>query len=143
MPPVYFVVALAAMVALRFALPVAKFGNAALDAVGGVLVAAGLVLEVWGSRLFDRARTTIKPFQESSTLVTHGPFRISRNPMYLGMVVILLVVGLLLGSLLPFLVVPIFRLLIERRFIRFEEAGLERTFGAEYSAYKARVRRWV
>jgi protein-S-isoprenylcysteine O-methyltransferase Ste14 len=63
--------------------------------------------------------------------------------MYLGMVSSLLGVAVLCGSATPFLVVPAFALFIERRFIRVEEKMLEETFGSEYAAYKARVRRWI
>jgi protein-S-isoprenylcysteine O-methyltransferase Ste14 len=98
---------------------------------------------LWVAGIFDRAGTTIKPFEESSALVTTGPFRVSRNPVYLGMVLGLLGVAVLAGSLSPFLVIPLFAVLIDRRFIQAEEAQLERTFGASYVAYKSQVRRWL
>jgi protein-S-isoprenylcysteine O-methyltransferase Ste14 len=106
-------------------------------------MAAGLVLNMWGSRLFDRTGTTIKPFETSSALVLHGPYRVSRNPMYLGMVVFLFGVWVLAGSITPFLVVVGFAYFIDRRFIRPEEAMLEQAFGSQYASYRARVRRWV
>jgi protein-S-isoprenylcysteine O-methyltransferase Ste14 len=79
----------------------------------------------------------------SSALVVDGPFRFTRNPVYLGMVLFLFGVGVLLGSLTPFLVIPLFALVIDRRFVRVEEAMLTKAFGPSYSAYQSRVRRWL
>jgi protein-S-isoprenylcysteine O-methyltransferase Ste14 len=143
LPPIYFAVALGAMVALHFLIPVMMFGSSAFTALGVGLILAGVAIAVWARGLFRRAGTTVKPFQESSALVTAGPYRLTRNPMYVGMVSVLLGAGLWLGSLLPLLVVPIFATWIERRFIRHEEAGLERKFGSAYREYTGRVRRWI
>ena len=93
--------------------------------------------------MFSRAGTTIKPFEESSALVTHGPYYFSRNPIYIGLVFALIGVGLAMGTIAPFAVVPIFIWLIHRRFILPEEAMLERTFGAAYAEYERQVRRWL
>ena len=93
--------------------------------------------------MFSRAGTTIKPFEESSALVTHGPYYFSRNPIYIGLVLVLIGVGLVMGTIAPFAVVPIFIWLIQRRFILPEEAMLEKTFGSVYVAYKRQVRRWL
>ena len=106
-----------------------------------MVVSGALVL--WVAGLFRRAGTTVKPFQEPSTLVLSGPFRLTRNPIYVGMVGGLLGLEVLLGSATPFLVVSVFAILIDRRFIRAEEASLEKTFGDAYREYKTRVRRWL
>jgi protein-S-isoprenylcysteine O-methyltransferase Ste14 len=108
-----------------------------------MLLALGAALVLWPAGLFNRAGTTIRPFERSSALVVSGPYRLSRNPIYLGMATMLAGVGVLAGSLTPFLVVPAFMGLIEMRFIRKEEAMLQEAFGAEYAAYRARVRRWI
>jgi protein-S-isoprenylcysteine O-methyltransferase Ste14 len=83
------------------------------------------------------------PFSEAKTLVVRGPYRWTRNPMYLGMAAILLGFALYLGSVTPFIVIPAFMGLIAERFIVPEEEMLEKTFGQAYSDYKARVRRWL
>lgn len=75
-------------------------------------------------------------------LVGTGPFRLSRNPMYLGMASALTGLGILLGSVLPFLVLPAFMLVIQRMFIVHEEAQLAERFGAEFEDNSRRVRRW-
>jgi protein-S-isoprenylcysteine O-methyltransferase Ste14 len=76
-------------------------------------------------------------------LLTTGPFRVSRNPMYLGMAAALLGVAVTLGSATPFLVAPVFGVLLARRFIRPEEAALASRFGAAWTAYARRTRRWL
>jgi len=142
-PPVFFLIALLTMVGVHFLFPWRDLGLGILRVVGLIPIAAGVALAIWGSSLFTRAGTTIKPFETSSSLVISGPFRYSRNPMYLGMVLVLAGVGVLLGSAAPFAVVPLFALLIDRRFIRREEADLEAVFGEGYRNYRARVRRWL
>ena len=142
MPPAYFGGALALMLLLHFLLSGPTWLGLPWGYVGIPLIGAGATLAVVGSRLFEKRGTTIKPFEESSVLVLEGPFRYSRNPMYLGMVLILLGLALLLGTLTPVLVVPVFVVLLRLRFIHAEEAALERTFGQEYRDYRSRVRRW-
>ena len=100
-------------------------------------------LAVFVALIFKRRGTTILPFRESTALVTSGPFRYSRNPIYCGMIAMLIGLGVLLDSATPFVIVPVFGWIIDRYFIRREEADLETVFGAEYEAYKARVRRWL
>jgi protein-S-isoprenylcysteine O-methyltransferase Ste14 len=104
---------------------------------------AGGTLTVYAAGLFTKAGTTVKPFQPSTALVTSGPYRFTRNPMYLGMVIALIGVGLMLGSLTPFLVIAAFALLIDRRFIRVEEEMLRGAFGSAYTEFTSSVRRWL
>lgn len=142
-PPTYLLLAFLLMIGLHLVAPVRLLIHAPYRFLGLIPLAGGVALVLWGAGIFERVGTAIKPFEESSVLVSRGPFRVSRNPMYLGMVIGLTGVAVVAGSLTPFLVVPAFAILIERRFIRAEEAHLERTFGASYMAYKARVRRWL
>lgn len=85
----------------------------------------------------------MKPYEESKDLVTDGIFRISRHPMYLGMVLILLGISILLSSLTPFIVVTTFAVIMETVFIRVEEQMMQETFGLEYVEYKQKVRKWI
>ncbi|MCH7779688.1 MAG: isoprenylcysteine carboxylmethyltransferase family protein [Acidobacteria bacterium] len=87
--------------------------------------------------------TPLKPFEESTVVVTTGMFRFTRNPMYLGMVVGLLGAAIFLGSLVSLLPVPAFIAIIHFQFIVREERFMEELFGAEYLAYKRKVRRWI
>jgi len=143
LPPIYFLASLLLMTSLHFFFPLAHIFQPPYSYAGGLLIVAGIVVVVWGARLFQRVGTAIKPFEQSSALVTDGPYRYSRNPMYLGMVVVMIGIGLVFGSASPFVVVPVFIWLIQRRFILPEEGALARTFGSVYTDYKRRVRRWL
>jgi protein-S-isoprenylcysteine O-methyltransferase Ste14 len=85
----------------------------------------------------------VKPFEQPSALVTNGVFRLSRNPMYVGFVLILGGVAILLGTVSPYVVVAAFAVVMDRRFIRAEEQALHGRFGAEWASYRSRVRRWI
>ena len=104
---------------------------------------SGIALSLLRDRLFHRAGTTIKPFEESTSLVTQGVFRLSRNPMYLGFILLLAVAAFLMGSLAPFLVIPLFIFLIYTLFITIEEKMLTEKVGKSYLDYQKRVRRWI
>ena len=142
MPPTCLVTAVLIMVALHFLLPVAKIVPWPYRYLGVPLLTAGVVLNVWSDQIFKKAKTTVKPFERSSRLVTEGPYRFSRHPMYLGMVVILIGLGVLLGSVAPWVVVPAF-VLVAAKFMSVEEKAMEETFGQAYRDYRRRVRRWL
>jgi protein-S-isoprenylcysteine O-methyltransferase Ste14 len=76
-------------------------------------------------------------------LITYGLYRFTRNPMYLGLMLIVLGVAILQGSLAAFLPLPVFAWILQTRFVRGEERFLESLFGAEYLDYKSTVRRWI
>ena len=143
MPPILLLIAIVAMVVLGREWPVAHWATLPWTLVGLAPMCAGIGLAVWSASLFRKRGTTIRPGFESSALVTTGPFRVSRNPMYLGMALLLIGVGVLMGSVTPLLVVPVFVVLIQAMFVRMEERMLEAAFGAEYTAYRRRVRAWV
>jgi len=100
-------------------------------------------VNLWADRLLKQKGTSVKPFEPTSVLIVDGPFRFSRNPMYLGMVLILAGIALALGTLSPWLVVPVFMWQIMRRFIVAEEAKLAAAFGNRYIEYRRKVRRWL
>jgi protein-S-isoprenylcysteine O-methyltransferase Ste14 len=143
LPPTYLLVALILMALLHLAIPVVKFVPAPWNLLGILPVAGGIALNLLADRDFHRAETTVKPFETSSALVTTGVFRITRNPMYLGYVLILIGVGLLLRSLMPLVVIPVFGFLMAWIFIRAEEEMLQETFGPAWDAYAKQVRRWI
>jgi protein-S-isoprenylcysteine O-methyltransferase Ste14 len=142
-PPVYFLVALLLMVFFHRVAPWAQILEAPYRYAGIVLAALALGLGAWAAVLFRRVGTDIRPFMPSTALVVAGPYKLTRNPMYLGMAGILLGAAVLMGSLTPLIVIPGFMALIAERFIVPEEAKLEAAFGREYLDYKARVRRWL
>jgi protein-S-isoprenylcysteine O-methyltransferase Ste14 len=131
------------MLGLHFIFPVFEVISVPWNLLGLLPLAVGVVIDYNADALFKRARTTVQPFRESSVLVTRGPFRISRNPMYLGFVLFLLGVAFLLGSLTPFGVIPMFISWIQIQFICVEEQMLAEQFGQDWLEYKAKVRRLV
>lgn len=111
---------------------------------GGVaLAAAGFGLMLWAWRHFRQVHTPIAPTATPLVLVDAGPFRFSRNPMYLGITVTLVGVGLALGAPFMALAAAAFALIVHRVHIPHEEAALQRAFGGWYSDYAAKVRRWL
>lgn len=117
--------------------------GAASQPLGWLLVGVGLVLFAWTLATFWRHRTTVNPYVAASHLCTGGPFRISRNPIYLGDWFILAGVAMLLETWWPLLFAPVIWVLLRYGVIRHEEAHLEAKFGDEYLSYKTRVRRWL
>ncbi|HPQ94387.1 MAG: isoprenylcysteine carboxylmethyltransferase family protein [Thiothrix sp.] len=136
-PPVYALVAAALMWGLDRWLPLLHWLPEPWNRVGLVLIGLAALADLWSLGLFFRARTTPNPMRphRASALVTGGLYRYSRNPMYLGMLV-------MLGSLTPGLVLPLFVRLINRVQILPEEAVLAGRFGAAYRDYCRQVRRW-
>jgi len=143
LPPTYFLAAILSILLLRFLLPITLLIPFPWHLLGIPILAAGLLLSIWADRLFHKADTTVKPFQPSTALVTAGPYRFSRHPMYLGFTAALAGLAILLGALTPFFVVPVYGLLMDLIFIIPEEKAMEQTFGEEYQEYRARVRRWI
>lgn len=123
-------------------LPLTSLPKYGLVAVLGV---AGLSFDALGILAFRRARTTINPLkpQRTSAMVTGGVYRVTRNPMYLGMALLLLAWAVHLWALLPFAGLLIYVLYITQFQIKPEERVLQGIFGEAYTSYAARVRRWV
>lgn len=111
--------------------------------LGWLLVGGGLLLLAWALWTFRRHRTTFNPFRGASALCTDGPFRFSRNPIYVGDWLVLAGLSLLMESLWPLVFAPLIWAMLRYGVIRHEEAHLEAKFGDAYRAYKARVRRWI
>jgi len=114
-------------------------------AVALVLASLGLVLGISGMVSVWRAKTTMNPTKPAATspLVTTGPFRLTRNPMYLSLLLYLLAWAVYLSSLPALLLLPVFVLYINQFQIKPEERVLSSLFGPEYAAYQGRVRRWL
>jgi protein-S-isoprenylcysteine O-methyltransferase Ste14 len=143
LPPTYLLAALALMVALHLLLPGPRLLSGLFTLLGLVPLLAGVAINLVADGAFKRLGTTVKPGAESTTLVTTGVFRLSRNPMYLGFVLVLVGVALQLGTLTPWIVVLAFVVLMDVLFIRPEEDMLEETFGQAFLDYKRRTRRWL
>ncbi|MBI1365604.1 MAG: DUF1295 domain-containing protein [Alphaproteobacteria bacterium] len=113
-------------------------------AVGVALVLAGIALAGWGRLTFARAGAEIMPASpKNSVLVTGGPFRFTRNPMYLGILVLMTGLCLIVGTATTLISLAVYVLWTNFVSIPFEEEKMERQFGDDYRAYKKRVRRWI
>jgi protein-S-isoprenylcysteine O-methyltransferase Ste14 len=143
LPPTYLLIAMMAMLVLHFLFPVAWIVPPVWNLLGLVFLVAGVTMNLIADKAFHQAGTTVKPFEESSTLVTDGVFQISRNPMYLGFVLILTGTSMLLRSLSPYLIIFAYAFLVDRTFIKVEEGMLAKKFGKTWEAYKSRTRRWL
>ncbi len=111
--------------------------------VGALAVVGGLVLTLWTLRLFDAADTTHHPYGRPAAFIRSGPYRFSRNPMYLGVTTFVLGVGVLVGTPALTFAWLAFAWIIDVRFIPREEMALENQFGDDYEEYRSQVRRWL
>lgn len=143
LPPTYLFTASVAMILLHFLFPVAYVVSYPWQLLGCLPLLLGIVFNLIADKACKINHTTVKPFEESTVLITTGVFRFSRHPMYLGMVLILVGIAMLLGSLMPLLVIPVFVLLMDIIFIRMEERMLANKFGDAWQNYQVRVRRWI
>ena len=114
-----------------------------LEVVSWTVLALGAFVAHWGVATFWRARTTMLPFKPASTLVQHGPYRFTRNPMYVGLTLMYVGIALLINAGWPLLLLPLVVVGVYWFIIREEEKYLAGLFGEEYLAYKRRVRRWL
>lgn len=110
---------------------------------GGVLFAVGAVIAGWSLVLFRKARTTTVPGKTSAKLVTSGPYRFTRNPMYVGLTFAYLGEASLLKQIWPVIVLPLLIGYLNWSVIPVEEAKLNAVFQDEYEQYRSRVRRWL
>jgi protein-S-isoprenylcysteine O-methyltransferase Ste14 len=144
LPPLLLVLVLAiTMLVLDRALPLFRVLQPPIAYLGAAPAALGVLIVLISAGLFRFRKTTINPFGEPAVMVQDGFYRFSRNPMYLGMLLVLTGVGLWLGNVLASLLAPAFVVIMTRWYIVREEQLLENRFGEVYRAYCARVRRWV
>lgn len=142
-PPLLFLVALILMLALRYVFPLAIGGRPLTTVLGIVLATLAIAIIAWGRMTMQRAGTNIEPTKPTLAIVTGGPFRFARNPLYVGLMGLLLGIGLIFDTWWSVLaLIPVFLILHFGVVLR-EEAYLERKFGEPYRAYKASVRRYL
>jgi Putative protein-S-isoprenylcysteine methyltransferase len=114
-----------------------------MSVAGWLLIVLSIALTLWAMATFRHYRTTVIPRRPATRMVTDGPYAWSRNPMYLSMTVFYLGLAFLTGMLWPLLLLPLVLILLTVFVIRREERYLADAFGAEYTAYRTRVRRWL
>jgi protein-S-isoprenylcysteine O-methyltransferase Ste14 len=142
-PPIWFLLFAAMSWVLAWLWPLHLVLPAWVRPLSFLLAASGGVLAIWAALLFRRHDTTAHPYAVATSLVTQGPYRMSRNPMYLGLLLTLIALGLWLQSLSALLLTPLFVFVIDRCNILPEERLLSVHFGESYKAYLAQTRRWI
>lgn len=142
-PPVYLIMTLVLMWVMHHYASVFQYIRPPFAYAGIALVFCGIAMAAISAGMFRLAGTGLEPFDEATTLVTGGFYRYTRNPMYMGMFLMLLGVAILLGSVGALLPVPVFVLIIRNHFVLGEERFMEAAFGQPYLDYKSAVRRWI
>jgi protein-S-isoprenylcysteine O-methyltransferase Ste14 len=142
-PPVLWLVLLAAMVGLRVVAPFGTVFDAPAEIPGWIAIATGLALQAIAAGQFVKARTNLHAFRDPDKLITTGVFAFSRNPMYLGFVLTLIGAALLLNTVTAWIGPLTFFAVANLWYVPREERIADRLFGAPYRAYRARVRRWI
>lgn len=140
LPPVWLATFMALSWALARWMPVVRFDAGPL---GSILIAAGLGLVLWSAWWFWRKRTPIEPRHVPRALIVEGPYRLNRNPIYSGLILILAGFALNRGGLSGLLPVLAYPVLLTRRFVLAEERALRDAFGAEAERYLSYSRRWI
>lgn len=143
LPPTFFFIFMLLSILFHFIFPIVKIVYPPYTYLGFILILFGGVINIWADLLLKKNRTTVKPYEKPTSLVTSGPYRISRNPQYLGFTAILLGVVINHGTLSMFIFPVLFVVVIEIMFIPKEEENLKKVFGEKYQNYTETVRRWI
>ena len=145
-PPLLFLGALAFGCLLTLVIPIGPrlaSANGTAIATGLAFIAIGFVLAAFSARAFRLAGTDVVPGRPSTALVTYGPYKITRNPIYIGFILVYFGLAIIMTSVwILLLLIPVF-VILQRGVVVPEEEYLERRFGATYRRYKARVPRWL
>lgn len=125
-------------------LPILTGGRTfAMQVIGWLLIVSSTIFVTAALIIFRRHKTGIYPTQPASTIVRSGPYRYTRNPMYLGMTAVYIGISLLTNMLWPLLVLPFLVVILQSTVIRREEGYLREAFGEAYESYCREVRRWI
>ena len=143
LPPTYLIIAILLMVGLFLIFPGIVIVPCPWNFIGLIPLVFGVWINLAADKSFHKLKTTVKPFEEPSELITNGAFTISRNPMYLGFTAILTGIALLLSALTPFIIVFLFAIFMDQKFIKEEEQNLAKKFGHAWHDYNKKERRWI
>jgi protein-S-isoprenylcysteine O-methyltransferase Ste14 len=145
-PPIIYVIAIVVSILLGYLVPLPWIRGPLADilfAVGWVMIAGAIIIDVSAMRTLSRAGTTIMPHRGADHLVTGGPFSISRNPIYLGNTMVMIGAGFVSGIAWFFALALAAAFATQKLAIEREERHLEARFGKNYRDYRKRVRRWI
>lgn len=142
-PPKYLNLVLGLQVVLHFVVPIRRVVLWPYSCLGIVFIALGTVVNIWAVQSLNERNTTLEFHGTATALVTDGPYRISRNPLYLGAILVSLGLAVLLGSLTAFLFPLALLWILNGFYVPREERALKTRFGTPYLDYRCRVRRWL
>jgi len=142
-PPLIYIVPLAAALYMDRTDPFVMMPPEYAKSIGFATIAVGVLLMVFAGVQFWRKHTSLIPYSPTTAIVQTGPYRISRNPIYLADTVCYVGVAILLNTAWPLLFLPLVLLVMHRGVILREERYLEQKFGDVYNDYRMRVRRWL
>ncbi len=143
LPPTYLNAFLVLAIGLHFILPIRRIIYAPYTNLGFVFILLAVYINIWAVRQLRKNNTTINFHGIPNELAANGPFRISRNPIYLSGVFLSLGIAILLGSLITFVFPIALLLILDRFYIPSDEVVLKKTFGKQYLEYIEKVRRWI
>lgn len=142
-PPLWYAAGLVAAWLISRKFPIFVLPDAGRWTVGALCVLIGLAFIAPAVASFARAKTSVVPVRPTTTLVDTGPYRFTRNPMYVGFTFVYVGIALIANWLWAIIILPIVLVAVYASAIAPEEKFLERTFGKDYTAYRSRVRRWL
>lgn len=142
-PPALFAGAFVLSLVVGRVLPLIVPIKGAVRLVGALLVVASLTLAGWGFTEMRRAGTNVDPREPATTIVESGPFRLSRNPLYLSLTGMYLGLALLFNRIAALVLLPLTLFVLTKGVIEREERYLDTKFGDQYREYRGRVRRWL
>lgn len=143
LPPVLLILCIVGMFLMRKHLAVSPHTIPFSALLGYLLIVVGVALPLWGARVFAKHKTNIKPYKDPDTMVMDGPFKFSRNPMYLGMLLVLLGGAVKMSFLEAFAAPVLFFCVANWWYIPFEEGRMKDIFGDAFNNYAQKVRRWI
>lgn len=141
--PRVFYIFIILSIGLHFLLPIKQIIFLPFSFFGIIVILFAFILNIWGIKTLQSQHTTIEFYDPSTNLATSGPYRFSRNPVYLSGVILLFGLSILLGSVITFVFPIALILILDRVYIPLEEKKLKKAFGEDYLHFRQNVRRWI
>lgn len=142
-PPAFCLASIIIMILLDRFIPLGVWLDYPWRYLGIILIVAGFCLGLGCGLFFRKLGTNPRPGAQATLVVTKGPFRFTRNPMYLSLNIILIGVAILFGTFSPLIIIPVFFLFIHYQFVLKEEKLMEEWLGEDYLKYKRKTPRWL
>lgn len=142
-PPAYFLLAVIVMILLDSFFPISRWLHYPWRYLGIIIMVFGFCLGLGSGMFFRKLGTNPRPGKKATLIVTKGPFRYTRNPMYTGLITILIGLAILLGTVSPIFIIPVLFVILHTQFVLREEKWMEEWFGQSYLDYKNKTPRWL